>query len=222
MGDDLAEPASTYSQAHEAMSRLGELGITAAVLREAVSRGLDARMRCTAFDPPSFPGTAQWAGTHRALRELLSPLGWNADDRGGFSTVVRTDGQVAITVAAGTGRTGKTGFPAPTTKYKRGPMTHAAVHGNQLAMSLYGEPVNESEALEEDSTRCITWILLVATEHDEVRMELSCPREIDETGQVVAWSERILLDAIGVEPTLSILPGEETDDEMIDVPVERL
>ncbi len=209
-------------RAHETISRLGELGLTEELLREAVSKGVDARMRCTAFDPPSFPGTAQWAATHRALRELLAPLGWKPDDRGGFSTVLSPDRQVAITVAAGTGRTGRAGLPAPTTKYRRGPMTHAAVQGNQLAMSLFGEPVNGHGHVEEDPLPCVTWILLVATEYDEVRIELSCPRDIDQTGQVVAWSERILVGALEVEATLRILPDDVIDEEMIDVPVERL
>ena len=203
------------------MARLAALGLTQDVLREAVARGVDARRRCTPFHPPSFPGMAQWADTHRALRELLVPVGWQRDDTGGYSTVVDPSGEVAVTVAAGDGRTGRDGLPAPSTKYARGPMTQAAIHGNQLALSLYGEPpadlVDEGEA-----AKRVTWILLVHTGHHEVRCELSCPRDVDDRGRVVGWSERIMLTSLEVEPTLPILEPADEDEPEIDVPVERL
>ena len=127
--------------------------------------------------------------------------------------------RVALTVAAGDGRTGQPGLPVPSTRYARGPMTHAAVHTNQLALSLYGEERADPDG-EAESERPVTWILLVATCHDEVRFELSCPRQIDDLGRVIVWSERIILSPLEVEPTLSVLP--DADEGEIDIPVERL
>jgi hypothetical protein len=213
------ERAAVVVEPHQREAHLYALGLAEGVLRDAVAKGLDARKRCTAFDPPSFPGIAQWAMTHRSLREVLTLQGWSADDTGGFSTVVSPNGRVAVTVAAGDDRTGKHGLPTPTTKHRRGPLTHAAIEGNQLALFGPGAQLDDEHGAD---ARRVTWILLVATRHDEVRVELSCPRAIDEAGRVASWSERIILDALEVEPTLDLLPDEDDPDLDIDVPIERL
>lgn len=214
----MAEPARTFAATHERTSRLYQLGIKEETLREAIERGLDARKRCTDFHPPSAPGFYQWAETHVALRELLIPEGWKDDDAGGFSTVISPDGQLAITVATGDDRTGKEGLPAPETKYPRGPMTHSAIESNQqLAMDLMGGIIFPEE---EPHPKHQTWILLLSTRHNEVRMELSCPKAIGEDGRVDSWSERIILRPLDIEPTIPI-PEDEADLPDIDVPVER-
>lgn len=198
------------------------MGLSEATLRDIVARGLAARNQCNPFHPPSYPGTAQWAETHVALRETLTRGGWRADDTGNFSTVVSPDGRIAITIAAGTDRTGKPGLPAPQTRYKRGPMTHRAVrHNRQLELNLFPTS-NSTEAGDPSLERpAQTWILLIATRHDGLRAELSRPSDFDEGGRVVAWSERILLESLEVEPNIGLDLDDDHDDS-IDVPVERL
>jgi hypothetical protein len=189
----MADPAHTHDQAYKADARLHELGLSAEDLREAVGVGLAARRSATAFHPPSYPGLMQWAETHRALRERLVRSGWTADDTGGFSTILSPSRAVAITVATGSDRTGSRGWPEPTTKYPRGPLTHAAIDANQLVIPGFPGVVAGGQT---ESNGCVTWVLLVHVRHDECRFELSCPAHVGEDGRVDAWSERILIGGI--------------------------
>lgn len=210
--------APEHVRQHEVTSRLHALDVTEEQLRDVVTVGVDARSRCTAFHPPSAPGFYQWSEIVVALRQTLVPLKWEPLDVGGFSTIVRPDGLIAIAVATGSDRTGKPGLPAPVTKYPRGAMTHAAVRINQqTALDLETGAVVLPAS--ETASR-ITWWLLVCARHDEVRMELSCPRNIGEDGRIDAWSERILLSPLAVEITDGP-PGDDDDMQPIDVPVER-
>ena len=90
-----------HVQQHEIRTRLHYLGITEEQLREVVSRGFDARKRTTAFHPPSAPGFYQWSEIVVGLQADFRPAQMEANDAGGFSTVVSPDGAVAIAVAAG-------------------------------------------------------------------------------------------------------------------------
>src|SRR4051794_31293815 len=119
----MAEAARTFIAPQEVATRLTLLGLSTAQIRAAVERGVAERRACTRFDPPSYPGIVQWARTHRALRESLVPLGWQASDAGNFSTVVSPDELSAITISTGNDRTGKLGLPSPSTKYAKGPET---------------------------------------------------------------------------------------------------
>lgn len=205
---------------HDVAASLYALGVTEEELREAVKKGLDARKRCTAFHPPSAPGYYQWAEIHVALRQTYVPLKWEASDDGGFSTVVRPDGAVAITVATGSDRTGQLGDPQPTTKYPRGAMSQAAVKANQqVALDL----VTGGSILppDPDKSKSVTWWLLVCTRHDEVRMELSRPNGIDDDGRIYSWTKRIILSPLPIETAPNVIPDDDDDGDPIDVPVER-
>jgi hypothetical protein len=209
-----------FALAHEVVARLQtEVGLSHEPLREAVSKGVDAQMRCTRLHPPSSPGYYRWAEAHVALRQGVAPLGWKPSDRGNFSTIVRPDGLVAITIATGDSRTGKEGRPVPTTKYPRGAMTQAAVRVNQqLSLDMVsGGVILPPEA---ESVERVTWWLLLAGGQGEVRMELSCPRHINEHGYIDSWSERIILEPLEIEGALP-MDGDELAMEAIDVPVER-
>lgn len=209
-----------FVQQHEITTRLHALGMSDSQLREAVGKGLDARMRCTAFHPPSSPGFYQWSEIIVALRETFVPLKWDPSDVGGFSTIISPDRQVAIAVAAGSDRTGRPGLPDPTTKYERGAMSHAAVSMNQQT----GLDLQTGATIipEIAGRKLVTWWLLVNTRHDEVRLELSCPAAIGVDGKIDTWSERILLEPLSIEPTIAMLPADEPDPQPIDVHVERL
>lgn len=218
----MADLAHTYAQPHERASRLHELGLREEWILEAVRIGLAARKGVTAFHPPIYGGVSQWAETHRGLREQSVPVGWEANDRGNFSTVISPDGRVAVTVATGTDRTGMSGLPEPMTKYPRGPMTHAAIERNvQLTIPGFdaGTDDDVSHVVPE------TWYLLIHTRHDEVRFELSCPRRVDDQGRIDSWSERIIIPPLN---TATVFGDFRDDDDPgsiggpIDVPVEPL
>jgi hypothetical protein len=211
--------AAVHALAHDVASRLFTIGVSEAQLRDAVARGLNARKLCTPFHPPNAPGFYQWAEIVVALREVLTPLGWEKDDTGGFSTIVSPDGLLAITVATGDERTAREGLPMPATKYRRGAMTHAAVEVNQqLRLDLVTGKVIFPE--EEEQAKRETWWLLVHTRHDEMRLELSCPKGVGEDGRIDAWTERVILEPLPIDGTLP-LTTDELDLVPIDVPVER-
>jgi len=216
----MAEPARKFEQPHERTTRLHALGLEEKTLIEAIERGLAARQTCTSFDPPSFPGTFQWAQTHRALRELLVREQWSPDDSNNYSRVVSPDMAVAITVATGDEYTGIAGAMEPRTKHPKGSQTDLAIEINLQQLTIW--PIPESGTSTEPRARQATWILLIATTVHEVRAELSCPSAQDQLGHVVAWSERIPLPPIEIDG----IPIHRTDDDdeppAIDVPVERI
>src|SRR5437899_2944678 len=166
-------------QQHEIQTRLHTLGVTAAHLREAVSKGVTAQLRTTRFHPPSAPGFYRWSEIVVALRQIYVPRKWEANDVGGLSTIVSPDGAIAIAVATGSDRTGRPGLPDPETRYPRGSMTQAAVRVNQQTRLdlTTGETIVPKDL--ETMTR-VTWWLLVHVRRREVRLELSCPWDVGE------------------------------------------
>lgn len=215
----MAEPARNFEQPHERDARLHALGLSVAPLRTTIERGIAARDTCTAFDPPSFPGYLQWATMHRAIREVLAPLDWTPDDSRNFSRVVNSAQTIALTVATGDERTGRPG-PQPSTKYPKGSETDLAIATN-VQLSFWPEPGQDVEA--GPRPRRVTWILLVTTDRDEVRAELSCPKAQDKDGRVVEWSDRIFLPTVERDAQTTTRRDDDDDDEPgIEVPVERI
>jgi hypothetical protein len=222
----MAEPAHSFEQPHERVARLHELGLDEKTIETAVLRGFVARQTCTSFDPPSYPGTVQWAQTHRAMRELTAPLDWTPDDTRNFSRVVSPNRAVAATVATGDEHTGVRGATEPRTKYPKGSETTLAVETNVHLeqLSLWPSPTARTQDTVEAKQQ-VLWMLLIATGEHEVRYELSRPKGQDEQGRVVSWSERIIFGPLDIDsiPTKNDDGNEDDDgDEGLDVPVERI
>lgn len=220
----MPQPAQTYDQPDKRAARLFELGLEERTIEEAVIRGLSERQTCTPFHPPSYPGTTQWAETHAALRQLLAPASWTPCDRRNYSRVLSPNERIAITVATGDLHTGDIGLVEPATRYPKGPATRDAVEDNQLSL-LPLVPSEDPEA-DEETIVAQTWILLLATDEQELVYELSLAAEQDGEGRVVAWSERIIFPPIEI----AALPARDSDDADddeddsgdIDVPIERI
>lgn len=214
--------SQAFFEPDDVASALARLAVELEDVRKAVERGIFERMSCTKFDPPCYPGVVQWARTVRDLRETLVPDGWHADDTRNFSTVVRSDERVAISVSTGDEMTGlqpQDDRPEPTTKYPKGTIFLAAVNQN-VQLSLLGPFIADEDG--SVVPRRATWTLLIHTDKraGEVRYELSLASEVGDDDRVKAWSERIIFDPL---PIASDLPGE--DDPPIggiDVPVEPI
>jgi len=223
----MAEPARNFEQPHERTAKLHQLGLNEKTITDAVLRGIVARQSCTSFDPPSYPGTHQWAQTHRALRELTAPRDWTPDDTRNYSRVVSPDRTVAVTVATGDDHTGVCSTPErpvsePRTKYPKGTETKTAVDTNVSIDQLSLWPREDSPTPETPKLQDL-WILLIATDKHEARYELSRPNGQDTEGRVVSWSERIIFEAIDIDS----IPAKRDDDDDegedgFDVPVERI
>jgi hypothetical protein len=222
----MAEPARSFNQPHERVTQLHRVGISEETIKTAVLRGFVARSSCTPFDPPSYPGTVQWAQTHRALRMLAVAQDWTPTDAHNYSRIISPDSKIAITVATGDENTGIEGEAEPRTKYKKGTETTLAVETNvkldeQLTLWPVPRVVREQDPTISEQT---LWIVLITTTEDEIRYELSRPKGQDEQGRVVSWYDRIIFDPIEIE---SIPSGKNDDDDDdgdagIYVPVERI
>jgi hypothetical protein len=218
----MAQPARSFEQPHDRNSRLYLLGLDETVMEKMVVHGLTAKQACSPFSPTSYPGYTQWAETTIASRRFLTPKDWTPDDSHGFPRVVSPDGKIAITVATGDEHTG-IAADEPRTKYPKGPETTSAVEVNAQPQ-IPGFPLSKTPEKAPASQR-ETWMLLVTTNHLELRYELSLPKGQDKEGRVVEWSERIIFPPIDIES----LPardddGGDDDDGLggIDVPVERI
>lgn len=199
--------------------RLATLGLSQEDLRRAIVEGQMARDSCTANDPTGTPGYLAWSRTVRTLREVLGQRGWRADNTGTFATAVDESGATAIAVMSGDDDTGNaTGTPS--TKYSKGPRTHAAVDGNTLWLfEEFDSPRTvDSETAERHGRQ--TWVLLINRRADLVTSELALPEAIGEDGRIDAWAERLLLEPIDLSsPDLDGHTGSGLPE--LDVPVRR-
>jgi hypothetical protein len=205
--------ASVKASAIEIANALAQLGLTSEILSEAILRGEIARDSCTANDAPGAPGFYAWAGSVRALRDILMPLGWTRNDDVCYSRVVNPDRSVAIAVVTGDDGTGKRDAN-PKTKYAKGAATQAAVISNQGF--LFGQLA--SDEVEAPET-WVTWMLLKKRTGDSVFAELSLPSSMSKDGQVESWQTRIILAPILVDPNIDV--EDDSSDAPIDVPVRR-
>lgn len=198
----------------EVTDALAELGLTPDILNDAILRGETARDSCTANDPPNAPGFYSWAGTVRALRDILVPLGWVRNDDVNYSRIVNEVLNIAIAVVTGDEATGNRDF-SPKTKYPKGPATQAAVTLNQD--SLFGQSSAPTEGETENNR--ITWMLLRKRNGDTVFAELSLPSLMSKDGQVERWESRIILEPMTFDPLIDV--DEDSSEPPIDVLVRR-
>lgn len=194
---------------------LSVLGLTNEILLEAILRGENSRDNCTLNDPPSAPGFYSWAGTVRALRDILVPLGWRKNDDVNYSRVVNSELNLAIAVVTGDEGTGNK-YLNPKTKYPKGPATQAAVNCNQG--KLFGTTETpEPEA--EGENGWTTWMLLRKRVAEVVYAELSLPSLMSKDGQVERWETRIILEPMTFDPLIDV--GDDSGEPPIDVLVRR-
>lgn len=198
----------------EVTEALAQLGLTKKILRDAILRGEAGRDSCTANDAPGAPGFYAWAGTVRALRDILTPKGWTRNDDVNYSRVINPDRSIAIAVVTGDEGTGNKDA-SPKTKYPKGPATQAAVTSNQWSLQFVEFTTVEDDLLE----TWITWMLLKKRTRDSVFSELSLPSSMTTDGQVESWQTRIILDPMLIDPNIEF--ESDSSETPIDVPVRR-
>jgi hypothetical protein len=199
----------------EVTDALSVLGLTNEILLDAILRGENSRDNCTINDPPSAPGFYSWAGTVRALRDILVPLGWSKNDDVNYSRVVNGDLNIAIAVVTGDEGTGNK-YLNPKTKYPKGPATQAAVSCNQG--NLFGTTETPEPEVEAENG-WTTWMLLRKRTGDTVYAELSLASLMSKDGQVERWETRIILEPMTFDPLIDV--GDDSGEPPIDVFVRR-
>lgn len=193
-------------------SRLGQLSVNEAGLREAVYQGHLQRTRLTLNHPSIYHGLNMWGEVVAALREQLRPIGWTRQEIGSFALTVHEELKLAITVASGDEGTGNPSAH-PSNRSKKGRNTVEAIEANrQLELFERLPPENQEEG--EDRQ---TWVLMHHTDtvRGEIRVELSRPSSIGKDGKISEWAERIILNSIPFDDELvEIYPPSGPDIEI--------
>lgn len=200
-------------------ARLAVLGLREADLRESALFGMRHALLCTRHEPANVPGVIAWGKCIRFLRDRLVPLGWQANNVRNYASVVKPDGSIALGAAAGDALTGKHGpNQHPSTRSAKGPVTRDAVGIN---VQLHFEDISNSFPPARRVSGAETWLLLFYWDEsaDEIRVELSLPREMNQQGYVTAWVERIILTPIPLSsrPIESHQADSGDEDTNIDI-----
>jgi hypothetical protein len=181
----------------EVGNRLEQLGLSREKLIEGIDAMVGGRASCTDNDPPSAPGYSSWREGTRRMREVLIPDGWAKSEDGQLSSVYNKDLNIKLVVSntdAGTGLD----YGRPQNNSKKGAATEQAIYGNQtLIQENFDAKLNITLVPHiphgfVKSEGAVCWYLLVYTDGDIVRSELSCPTGIKD-GFFTDFSERIII-----------------------------
>ncbi len=193
----LARKTIVVSEPARVDLRLRELGLSISILIEAMKSGLSSAALCHAYHPPNFPGLTLWAEAIRWLRDALVPKGWRSDNSHNLPTVVRGDKGLAIAIVRGGPGTGNPKAKSVSTQYARGPAMKGRVEENGILPYDHLPP----EYFEDHTdAKAPTWLLMHRRLGDELVCEMSFPTNINKSGFVEDWAERICLPSIPLDP----------------------
>lgn len=211
----------------EALAEMTALGVTREELEDAVSVGEYARDNCTPFHPRSSAGTVAWSDTRATLARSLSLHGWKFEDDDGLALIVHPSGTHAISVQIGDEETGlkRHGY-GPKLKHPKGSAMRDVVDGNDTQQSLFGNDVSPPKTIRVPIGDCKIWFLLRhrAERVDgggDVRIELSLPRSVSDSGMVTDWLTRIIVGPVETTPAPQAPSVPSIPDAPIDVLVTR-
>jgi hypothetical protein len=176
----LINPIQIQNRLHE------RFGVTREALIEVVEQGVLGRNECTGHHPASMPGTRCWGDATRALRDLLVPLGWTADNTDNIPSVVSKKLKIKLAVTNANSGTGiEWGHPQPIRE--KGDGAQRAVFPNQTVLA----PILDGGLNDTDSNGTF-WYLCIYCRADMIRAELLCPI-LDADGSFRDFHERIAL-----------------------------
>lgn len=194
----------------QATSRLDELGLTPAALRDAVETAwTNHAVYVTGFEPLNSQGSILYFKTVGGLRQKTKKLGYEAfRTSDGYELTVHSELKIAIAVALGNEDTG-TGLE-PSTKRPKGEATRQAVDVNQLCWDF-----GDMKRMQSQFPGFETWLLLVCPDLDkeEIRLELSLPARMVNK-YVTKWGPRIILDPISLAEPVEVEAAPETDSDV--------
>ena len=198
---------------------LRKLELSQELLLEVARAGFEEASQFTSHDPPSAMGICVWRKVVKALRDILVPEGWLAENPHNYALTVHPSREWAIAVARGGDSTAQLAGPLMTQSPK-GPMTRRVVNQNRQLRLFKDSAIEVRDAYSPTGMR--TWILLYdwdhqADEETDLYCELSLPLRMDDYGHVVEWEERIPISSIEVSDSDS---EEYSDDENeLEIPV---
>lgn len=171
--------------------KLTLLGLTPEVLKAVALAYYMAGLDCTENNPPTYAGIHRWGRANRVFRDYLIPMGWERLDYKNIPLTVHPEGRLAVVALNGDRFTGIANLH-PRTKIPRGICTEMIVSNNaQLQLDMFSGMAGNDQEFEWE-----TWILLMYQDGTAIRMELSLPIRIDDTGNIISWGDRIVLEPI--------------------------
>lgn len=202
-----------YQQA-SAIVRLHELGLTEETLARTVQVAELERRGCSSLEPSNSPGFKAWAAAVRTLGEQMIPDGWIKRESRGLTTVANPESLVAVAVVHGDDGTGLD-YRTPKSKRARGAQSALFIRSNRRQLNLFVEESFVPLPADDEYT---TWWLLIYSDGDSTRAELSLPVGMDEAGHLNEFEERILfrLPSSGSEPRP---PGDDEEPPELHVTV---
>jgi hypothetical protein len=187
------------------LAKLRALEINQPDLVMAVRAAEIERRSCSPFEPSISPGFKAWAAGFRTLAEQLVPRGWVKTETKGLPRILNPATRVAVAVVTGDEETGLvTGVPR--SKSPRGPQSVLIVRSNEIQLNLF--EASRFRPLPAEAEQ-ITWWLLMASNGDTVRAELSLPVGVGEDSRLATWKERIIIE-LG---DLSLPPNRRDEEE---------
>lgn len=188
-------------------------GITTKDIAAVVAAMYLGFSEATSLHPKGFGGTNAWAQGTSAMRALLIPKGWRAEDPLGQPRVVSRDKKTSITLSSGNAFTG-VADQIPQTRNDKGSQTASSVNFNARQGQLFpANPVNQESNVATPPGQ-VLWIFLyfIDLDNEEIRYELSQPTSMSDADKVSGWSTRLVFPSMKLEPTLDeYSDGGESD-----------
>lgn len=192
----------------ESISKLSALGLKPEVFSRVARIILASYFEATPHDAKIAPGIYAYLGAVRALRDILVPLGWEAESVNNVELVRSPKGDFYITPSSGDKNTGSDGG-FPRTQNPKGPEIFGHVRANTRQLSLFPELPSVKST---PRPNAIVWVYLyhIDITKEEIRAELSLPIGISTDGHIEKWQERILLPPVEFESSISL--GVEAEE----------
>ena len=205
---------------HEVGNQLQQLGkLTQEDFQQAISAANLSRADETAHSTKGYAGSTFYSNLIKQLRDILVVKGFKPHTHQNIELVLNDT--VAIAVCKGDEYTGKT-TQDPHSARKKGGVTLALFGLSQNKLPQNGELFEESDSLrinrgklqlEIDGKERDVWILMhysqkIADGEYRVKAELSRPSTYDNKGRINSFSDRIMLDLMGLN--IESQPNSET------------
>ena len=205
---------------HEVGNQLQQLGkLTQEDFQQAISAANLSRADETAHSTKGYAGSTFYSNLIKQLRDILVVKGFKPHTHLNIELVLNDT--VAIAVCKGDEYTGKT-TQDPHSARKKGGVTLALFRLSQNELPQNEELFEESDSLkinrgklqlEIDGKERDVWILMhysqkIADGEYRVKAELSRPSTYDNKGRINSFSDRIMLDLMGLN--IESQPNSET------------
>lgn len=171
----------------------------------------------TSLHPKGFGGTNAWAQGTSAMRVLMIPKGWRAEDPLGQPRVVSRDKKISITLSSGNAFTG-VADQIPQTRNDKGSQTVSSVNFNARQGQLFPADAIDHKSNVATPPGQVLWIFLyfIDLDNEEIRYELSQPTSMSDADKVSGWSTRLVFSPMQLEPIME----EYSDDDASDIDIE--